>query len=278
MVCADPTCDPWLLGLIMFGMGLTLSPRDFLTVLQRWRLVGVGIVAQYTIMPLLAVGICFCLVLPPELMAGFVLLGACPGGTASNVVTYLARGNVALSVSMTLVSTLLAPVLTPWITWLLAGQNVDIDAPAMMQTIVWIVAVPLGLGLLLRLVAARWVARVVKALPLLSMLVIAWVVGIVMALNQQLILEFPALILAGVIMHNLLGLGIGYTMARRLSSSLSDCRTVAIELGMQNSGLAVALATQYLPAVAALPAALFSLWHNLSGAAFASLLGGRSKS
>ena len=163
MVCADPTCDPLAVGTDHVWNGAhSTSPGLSDCSALRWRLVGVGIVAQYTIMPLLAVGICFCLVLPPELMAGFVLLGACPGGTASNVVTYLARGNVALSVSMTLVSTLLAPVLTPWITWLLAGQNVDIDAPAMMQTIVWIVAVPLGLGLLLRLVAARWVARVVK--------------------------------------------------------------------------------------------------------------------
>ncbi len=266
---------PWLLGLIMFGMGLTLSPKDFLGVLQRWRLVGMGLIAQYTIMPLLALGICFCLGLPAELMAGFVLLGACPGGTASNVVTYLARGNVALSVSMTLASTLAAPVLTPWITWLLAGHKVGIDAASMMQTILWIVAVPLGLGLVVRLVARRWVTSVVKGLPLFSMLVIAWVIGIVMALNQQRILDFPGLIIAGVILHNLLGLGVGYALARRFTSSLSDCRTVAIEVGMQNSGLAVALASQYLPAVAALPAALFSLWHNLSGAAFASLFGGR---
>ncbi len=266
---------PWLLGLIMFGMGMTLSPKDFLGVVQRWRLVGVGLLAQYTVMPLLAVLISVVLGLPGELLAGFVLLGACPGGTASNVVTYLARGNVALSVSMTLASTLLAPFLTPWITWLLAHHQVGVDVASMMRTILWIVALPLGLGLVLRLVARQWVNSVLKGMPLFSMVVIAWVIGIVMALNRQRILEFPGLILLGVVLHNLLGVALGYWVARRFTKDGADCRTVAIEVGMQNSGLAVALASSYLPAVAALPAALFSLWHNLSGAAFASIFGGR---
>ncbi|MEM1221605.1 MAG: bile acid:sodium symporter family protein [Verrucomicrobiota bacterium] len=264
---------PWLLGAIMFGMGLTLGPKDFLGVFQRWRLLGVGIFAQYTLMPLLALAICFLLGFSPELTAGFVLLGACPGGTASNVIAYLARGNVALSVSMTLASTLLAPFLTPWITWLLAGHKVGIDVAAMMRTILMIVALPLGLGILSRLLARRWVVAAVKGLPLFSMLVIAWVIGIVMALNQERILEFPGLIITAVILHNLLGLGTGYLVARIFTKNRSDCRTVAIEVGMQNSGLAVALASQYLPVVAALPAALFSLWHNISGSAFASFFG-----
>ena len=196
---------PWLLGLIMFGMGLTLRPVDFLGVLQRWRLVGLGLVTQYTVMPLLAFGLCYGLGLPAELIAGFVLLGACPGGTASNVVTYLARGNVALSVSMTLASTLLAPILTPGVTWLLAGHKIGIDAAAMMKTILWIVAVPLGLGVLLRLMVPKWVDAVLKGLPLFSMVTIAWVIGIVMALNQGRILEFPLMIIVGVILHNTLG-------------------------------------------------------------------------
>ncbi|MEO0508654.1 MAG: bile acid:sodium symporter family protein [Verrucomicrobiota bacterium] len=266
---------PWLLGMIMFGMGMTLRPIDFIGVVQRWRLISVGLLAQYTVMPLLALGISFCLGFPPELLAGFVLLGACPGGTASNVVTYLARGNVALSVSMTLASTLLAPLLTPWITWLLANHQIEINVMAMMRTILMIVALPLGLGLVLRLVASRYVESLEKGLPLFSMFVIAWVIGIVMALNQERILAFPGLVIFAVILHNLLGLAIGYGLARCFTNNRPDCRTVAIEVGMQNSGLAVALASKYMPAAAALPAALFSLWHNLSGAAVASIFGGR---
>ncbi len=265
----------YLLGLIMFGMGMTLTFGDFLGVLKRWRLVAVGMVAQYTVMPLLALGITVALGLPKEIVAGFVLLGACPGGTASNVVTYLAKGNVALSVSMTLASTLLAPVLTPWITWLLASQQVAIDAVSMMQTILWIVALPLVMGLVVRLIARKLVLRTLKWLPLFSMVLIAWVIGIVMALNRDRILEFPQWIILAVVLHNLLGLGVGYGVARFFTKNQADCRTLAIEVGMQNSGLAVALAAKYLPAAAALPAALFSLWHNLSGAAFASICGGR---
>ena len=266
---------PYLLGLIMFGMGITLTMGDFLGVIKRWRLVVIGVLAQYTMMPLLALGMTLALGLPKEVVAGFVLLGACPGGTASNVVTYLAKGNVALSVSMTLVSTLLAPVLTPWITWLLASHKVAIDAVSMMQTILWIVALPLAGGLIIRLVASKLVLRTLKWLPLFSMVLIAWVIAIVMALNRERILEFPQWILLAVVLHNLLGLAIGYGIARYFTSNQSDCRTIAIEVGMQNSGLAVALAAKYLPAAAALPAALFSLWHNLSGAAFASAFGRR---
>lgn len=267
---------PWLLGLIMFGMGMTLAPRDFVGVFQRRRLVAVGLLSQYMVMPSLALGITSALRLPVELVAGFVLLGACPGGTASNVVAYLARGNVALSVSMTVASTVLSPFLTPWITWILVGQKVDIDVLGMMKTILWIVAIPLALGLLLRIVAKRWVMLATKALPLFSMGIIAWVIGIVMALNQGRILAFPGLIIVGVILHNMLGLFLGYFIARCFTNDKADCRTVSIEVGMQNSGLAVALASKYLSSGAALPAAIFSLWHNLSGAAFASLLGGRT--
>lgn len=261
---------PWLLGCIMFGMGLTLRPVDFVGVCRRWRLVGIGLVAQYTVMPVVAWGIAMILDLPSEFLAGFVLLGACPGGTASNVVTYLARGNVALSVSMTLASTLCAPFLTPGITWLLAGHRIEIEAWAMMQTILWIVALPLVLGLLFRLLAAKLAERVMRGLPLFSMIIIAWVIGIVMALNQERILNFPQTIMIGVVLHNLLGLVLGYAVARCFTKDRADCRTIAIEVGMQNSGLAVALASKFLPSAAALPGALFSLWHNLSGAALAS--------
>ncbi len=261
---------PWLLGAIMFGMGLTLTWGDFGAVGRRWRLVGVGLVAQYAIMPALGWGIGWVFGMPREVLAGFVLLGACPGGTASNVVTYLAKGNVALSVSMTLVSTICAPLLTPAITWLLASQRIEVPAFAMMQSIALIVILPLVAGLAVRLLVGRWVGRIVAGLPVFSMVAIVWVIAIVMALNQGRILAFPGLIVLGVVLHNSLGLALGYGAARLFTRDKGDCRALAVEVGMQNSGLAVALATQYLPAAAALPGALFSLWHNLSGAAFAS--------
>lgn len=268
---------PYLLGLIMFCMGITLTPSDFVGVVRRWRLVGLGLLSQYTIMPLLALGIALLLGLPKELVAGFVLLGSCPGGTASNVVVYLARGNVALSVSVTLVSTLLAPVLTPWITWLLAGERVDVDPIAMMRTILMIVAFPLVLGLLVRLFFSNVAKSILPGLPLFSIIVIVWVIGIVMALNEVRILAFPGLVILGVVLHNLLGIVLGYGVASGFTKDKADRRALAVEVGMQNSGLAVALASKFLPAASALPAALFSLWHNLSGAAFASYFGGRGK-
>lgn len=263
---------PWLLGAIMFGMGMTLTPADFSGVLKRWKLVGAGLIAQYTIMPLLAVLVSAMLRLSPEVTAGFILLGACPGGTASNVVTYLARGNVALSVSLTLASTFVSPVLTPWITWLLASQKIEIQAVAMMKTILLIVVFPVGIGVLVRMFAGVVVIRISKGLPLISMFAIAWVIAIVMALNQERILAFPGAIVAGVILHNVCGMALGYGVSRVLSKDIADNRTIAIEVGMQNSGLAVALASQYLTPAAALPGAIFSLWHNLAGAAFATFV------
>ena len=228
---------PWLLGTIMFGMGMTLQPKDFIRVVQRSRLIMVGLVAQYTAMPLLALGIGYVFDLPPELVAGFILLGACPGGTASNVVTYLARGNVALSISMTLASTVLAPFLNPSITWLLASHQIEINVLAMMRTILTIVALPLGLGLLLRLFDSRFVLSIEKGLPLFSMVAIAWVIGIVMALNQGRILAFPGWIILGVVLHNLLGLAVGYGLARCFTKDSSDCRTVSrLRLGCRILG------------------------------------------
>ncbi|QGY42042.1 bile acid:sodium symporter [Pseudodesulfovibrio cashew] len=256
---------PLGLGIIMFGMGLTLEFEDFREILRKWPLVCFGMVMQYLIMPLLAVGISFALGLPAEALIGMVVVGACPGGTASNVITYLARANVPLSVTMTLASTCLAPLLTPSIIYLVLERRIDIDFGSMVASVFWIVVFPLVDGLVLRRLFRKRLEPFLRYFPSLSILVIALLIACIIGLNQQTLLAFPVLVLVAVALHNGLGLAMGYGLARLARCSRRDARTLAIEVGMQNSGLGVALAVKYFGAASALPGALFSLWHNLSG-------------
>lgn len=256
---------PLGLGIIMFGMGLTLDFEDFRDILSKWRLVGIGVIMQYAVMPVLAVSISFVLGLPPEVVIGMVVVGACPGGTASNVIAYLARANVPLSVTMTLASTCLAPVLTPAIIYLLLEKQVEIDFWSMVQSVFWIVVFPLVDGLVLRRLFRKHLEPFLRFFPSLSIMVIALLIACIIGLNQQTLLTFPVLVLIAVVLHNGLGLAAGYSFARLLKYSKRDARTLAIEVGMQNSGLGVALAVKHFGAATALPGALFSLWHNLSG-------------
>ncbi|RJP21620.1 MAG: bile acid:sodium symporter family protein [Candidatus Omnitrophota bacterium] len=260
-----------LLGVIMFGMGMTLELRDFQRILQNPRLLAAGVLAQFVMMPLLGFTIARCFRFEPALLAGFVLLGACPGGTASNVMAYLARANVGLSVSLTLTSTLLAPLLTPWLTWLYAHQAVDVNAIALMKNIFWIVLFPLIDGLILRHFFRSTVFRFLDYFPLISAAIIVAVIGCVVGLNADHIRQVTALVALAVMLHNAAGLGFGYLVGKCVSRESAICRTMAFEVGMQNSGLAVALAlqTSSFGAAAALPGALFSLWHNITGAALA---------
>jgi bile acid:Na+ symporter, BASS family len=263
---------PWitpLLGVIMFGMGLTLTPPDFAVIAKRPVPVVIGVVAQYAIMPLLGWLIAAALGLPPALAAGVILVGCCPGGTASNVVSYLAKGDVALSVAMTTVSTLLAPVLTPVLALWLAGQYMPVDAGSMAWSIVQVVLIPVLLGLVLRTFLPRLVTRALPALPWISVLAITLVVVAVVAGSAKAIFTAGLLVLAAVILHNGLGYALGYGAARLFKLPVPSRRTTAIEVGMQNSGLAAALSRQYLTPESALPAAIFSVWHNVSGAVLA---------
>lgn len=253
------------LGLIMFGMGLTLTGPQLTAVLRRPRYLLLGIGLQFLIMPALAWGLAELLQLPPTLAAGLILVGACPGGTASNVMTYLARGDVALSVAMTAASTLVAPLLTPWITWWLAGTRVDVPAAAMLLDILRIVLLPVLAGVLLRRYPAAFAKRLAGWLPGLSMLLIALIVAIILALNRDQLAATGALVAGAVVLHNALGFALGYAGARLGGATPAQRRTIAIEVGMQNSGLATALAIKFLPPLAALPAALFSVWQNLAG-------------
>ncbi|MCD1144015.1 bile acid:sodium symporter family protein [Kocuria sp. LUK] len=260
-----------LLGLVMFGMGLTLRPADLALVARRPLPVALGVAAQYGLMPLLALAVALALRLPPELAAGVILVGAAPGGTASNVVAYLARGDVALSVAMTTVSTLLAPVLTPLLTLWLAGQYLPVDGAAMAGSITRIVLLPVVVGLAVRLLLPRLVARALPALPWVSVAAIAVIVAVVVAGSADRIAGAGLLVLAAVALHNVLGTALGHLVGVLTRRSVPVRRTLAVEVGMQNSGLAAGLAAQYLNPLAALPGAVFSVWHNLSGAVFALL-------
>lgn len=265
---AAPAVNP-LLGIVMFTMGLTLRPVDFGMVAKRPLPVLLGVIAQFVIMPLVALLVVFILGLPPEIAAGVILVGCAPGGTASNVVAYLARGDVALSVTMTSVSTLLAPLLTPILTLWLAGQYLPVAAGPMALTIVQIVLVPVILGVVVRLLLTNLVTRLLPILPWLSVLTIATIVAIVVSGSADRIIEAGLLVLAAVILHNAIGMALGYGAAALFRLPLPSRRTVAIEVGMQNSGLAAGLAAQYMNPLAALPGAVFSVWHNVSGALFA---------
>lgn len=263
-----PLVNP-LLGVIMFGMGLTLRPVDFALIARRPLPVVIGVVAQFVIMPSIGWAVSMALGLPPALAAGVILVGCCPGGTASNVVSYLARGDVALSVAMTSVSTILAPLLTPLLTLWLAGRYMPVDAAGIGLSILQIVLVPVIVGLAVRFFLPRAVERLLPALPWLSVAAITVVVIAVVSGSASIIFSAGLLVLAAVILHNGLGLALGYGAARLFGLPTAARRTTAIEVGMQNSGLAAGLARTYLTPEAALPAAIFSIWHNVSGAALA---------
>lgn len=256
-----------MLGVVMFGMGLTLRPADFRPVLQHPKDILVGELAQFLIMPSLAWLLCKLLSLPEELALGVILVGCCPGGTASNVICYLAKGDVALSVAMTGVSTLLAPFVTPALVWLLAGASVEVDVVSMFLSIVQVVIVPIVLGLAANHYFGRTTRRIVPLLPMISTLSIAFIIGIIVAHNSASILACSLIVAVAVILHNVLGLALGYGLAALTGSERPKRSAIAIEVGMQNSGLATSLATTHfaLFPMAAVPGAMFSVWHNFSG-------------
>jgi len=268
---------PYLLGVVMFCMGLTMTPHDFKGVAKRPWAVGLGLVAHYVIMPGLGWLIANALDLPPELAAGVILVGCAPSGTASNVVTYLARGDVALSVSVATVSTVLAPLITPPLTLLLAGEFLPVDAGSMVTDILKTVLLPVIAGLLVRLALGRYVDRVLGALPWLSALTIAVIVAVVVAGSATAIKSAAGLVLLAVVLHNGLGLALGYGAGKLARLGAPSSRAMAFEVGMQNSGLAASLATAHFSPLAALPAAVFSVWHNVSGALVAAWMSYRAR-
>jgi BASS family bile acid:Na+ symporter len=267
---AKPLIVP-LLGLVMFGMGMTLTWGNFAEVLKRPESIGLGVALQYLVMPFLAWIIALALDLPPQVMAGLVLVGACPGGTASNVVCYLARGNVALSITLTTASTLAAILATPVLTWVYAGQRVPVPVDSMLWSIFKIVLIPVFLGVLINSLVGRRLEHAKQVFPLISVTAIVFIIAIVVSLNAGNLATIGWSVALAVVLHNGGGLMAGYWAGRLLGRDERTCRTLAIEVGMQNSGLGVALAVKYFSAAAALPGALFSIWHNLSGSLLASV-------
>lgn len=270
----------WMLGIIMFGMGMTMRLDDFKSVLQSPKAVCIGVAAQFMIMPSLAFVLCKVFQLPAEIAVGVLLVGCCPGGTASNVITYMAKGNTALSVACTSVSTLLAPVLTPAIFYLCASQWIEINAFSMLGSILQVVLIPIVLGLIARIWLKQKIESYISIMPLISVVAIVAIVAAIIAGSQEQILQSGLLILAVVMLHNALGYVLGFWVSQWFKLPYADSKAVSIEVGMQNSGLGVALAAVHFAAspVSAVPSAIFSLWHNISGPALASYWASRDSS
>jgi len=264
----------YLLMVVMFGMGLTLSTSDFLVVFQHPKDIFLGCIAQFTIMPVLAFLLGKVFGLEAGLLAGVILVGTCPGGTSSNVITYLSNGDVALSVGMTSVNTLLAPILTPAITWLLLRTSVQVDVLSMFLSIVKVVIVPIGLGLLLNHFLEKQTEKVKAILPTVSVAAITLIVAAVVSHNSERILETGPVVFVVVILHNLLGYLCGYLLAGALKLPVAKKKALAVEIGMQNSGLATSMAGTAFSSLpmATVPGAIFSVWHNISGAILANIL------
>lgn len=266
-----------LLGIIMFGMGLTLNLSDFRIVAKKPLPVLTGVIAQFVIMPLAAFVIALVLQLPPEIAAGLVLVGACPGGTASNVMVYLAKGDLPVSVAMTTVSTLLAPLLTPLALLVLANEWLPVDPLAMFLSIFQVIIIPIALGLIVKQLFPKTVEKSVQALPIVSMAAIIAIVAGVVGANQENIAATGLLVFAAVVLHNSFGLALGYVTAKLVGLDETKRRAVSIEVGMQNSGLGTQLATVHFTPLAALPSAIFSVWHNISGPLLVSWWGRKSQ-
>ena len=262
-----------LLMIVMFGMGLTLNPVDFAVVFRRPKDVILGCLAQFTIMPLLAFALGKAFALDDALLVGVILVGTCPGGTSSNVITYLSKGDVALSVGMTSVSTLLAPLLTPALTYLLLRQTVSVDTAAMFMSIVKVVILPIAAGFVINKFFSSTTQKAVKVLPLVSVTAIVMIVAAVVSANSAKIMTTGVLVFSVVILHNILGYALGYVIAAFLKVPLAKKKAISIEVGMQNSGLATSLAATSFPslALATVPGAVFSVWHNISGAILANI-------
>jgi len=260
-----------LLGIVMFGMGLTLELSDFKEVFKRPKEVALGVVGHFVIMPLLAFLLAVGLHLPKEVAVGVILVGCCPSGTASNVMVFLARGNVALAVGIASVSTILAPIVTPLLILLFASKWVDVSVASLFLQIVQVVIVPLAVGFIIKKFFGKQARAGSKAMPLVSVIAIVLIVSAVVAGSAAKIAETGLLIFGVVILHNVLGFLIGFFFARLCGMDLAKQKAVSMEVGMQNSGLGVAIATAHFSPLAAVPSAIFSVWHNLSGSVLANI-------
>ncbi len=267
-----------LLAGIMFMMGLTLNKEDFSRITKDPRAVIIGVLLQFILMPILALTLSGMLQLSTQLTVGMVLVGSCAGGTASNVISYLAKGDVALSISMTMTSTLVGVFATPFLCTFYLSETVSVNSLGMLISILQMVFLPVFAGMLIKHLAHPQVSKIEIFLPSLSIVFILLIIAIVVGLNSVRLLDIGVLTLAAVVLHNTLGLAGGFFVSRLCGFNIKQSQTIAIEVGMQNSGLGVALALQYFSATAALPGALFSVWHNISGSILATMWGKKRES
>lgn len=249
----------------MFGMGLTLRGKDFQEVFRRPKDVAIGVLAQFIIMPLLAFILASILPVSKEVAVGIILVGSCPGGTASNVMTYISKGDTALSVAVTSVSTILAPILTPALILLFASKWVAIAPGGLIVSILKIVIVPIILGLLVRLILKDKVEAGTKVVPLISVISIVLIVAAVVGASHDNLAKTGFQIFLAVMLHNCLGLLLGYWIAKLMKMDVNKRKAISIEVGMQNSALGATLAQVHFSPLAAVPSAIFSVWHNISG-------------
>lgn len=268
------------LGTAMFGMGLTIKLEDFRIVFTRPKELLIGCFAQFTIMPLLAFALAKVFHLSEDLAIGVILVGCCPGGTASNVITYIAKGDTALSVGMTIFSTLLAPFVTPVLVYYLGGSWVDVSLVAMIISVAKVVLVPVLAGIVIYQIVPKFVDKIRDILPLVSVVAIVLIISGIVASNVSKIIACGLMVFFVVAIHNTCGLLLGLIFSKLLKLEYNKATAVAIEVGMQNSGLAISLATSNFAAnpLATLPGAIFSVWHNISGSIFASIRSNNPKS
>ncbi|WP_293952698.1 bile acid:sodium symporter family protein, partial [uncultured Corynebacterium sp.] len=263
------------LNIIMFTMGITLTFPDFQMVLKRPLPVFIGVVAQFVIMPLLAVAVAKALGLNPALAVGLLMLGAVPGGTSSNVIAFLCRGDVALSVSMTSMSTIVAPIMTPALMLMLSGTATEVDGAGMAWSLVQTVLLPVILGLTLRVFLSKWINRIMPVLPWLSILGIGGVVFGAVANNAERLMTVGLIVFAAVIVHNVSGYVLGYVTGRLFKFPEAVNRTMAIEIGTQSAGLASGMAGRFFSPEAALPGAVAAVVHNITGAIYTAIVRNR---
>ena len=260
-----------LLQIIMFGMGTSMSLKDFQSVINTPKGVLIGLICQFTIMPVLGFSIAYLFGFSSEIAAGIVLIGCCPSGLASNVMVYLAKANLALSITLTTISTLLAPFITPMLMELLAGEFIPIDILTMMLSIVKMVILPIVAGLIFNKIFHGKLPWLDRIMPQISMTAIAFIIIIIVAAGRDKLLEIGLLLIGAAILHNISGYFFGHWGCKLFKLPESDCRTIAIEVGMQNGGIASGIALEIgKVSTVGLPAAIFGPWMNISGSAIAS--------
>ena len=263
-----------LLGIILFGMGTTLKLENFINVFKRPKEIVIGVSAQYLIMPLIALALARLFSLNDALTVGLVLVGTVPGGTASDVVTFLAKGDVALSVSLTAVSTVISPILTPILTLILIGNQISFNPVDMFISIFQIVIIPIALGLLLNYKFPDFCEELKNYLPTLSAVVIAIIVAGVIGPNKAAIIESSVVIMAVIILLYFIAMGLGFVVGYLSGMNLKQMIALAIELCFQNSGLSTSLAKTHFSnlTLATVPGALYSVWQNFAGSIIAYIL------